>query len=932
VAGKKKGKYAPGKIITLDEIDNQAREEMKIISSKESKKKSKTSTVKSSSLSKKSNIKRSTVKEMESISNSDFNPGSSSNSDNQKEEDKENDKKEHHEDQNKKDKRRTSTVFRGYDEEDQAKKFDEVQRDRSRSTRQIVAKKIFINDEREDEVFDEDVEEKDIVSMASTGDLTPSKVKVRNKRKRKCCANPIRGKENIPRYLILPNDVPKQIWDTYMTFLVIFISFVVPYRVAFITEDEGISNWDITMIIIDSCFAVDIVLNFFTAYINDNKEYVLDRKLIIRHYLLTWFFLDVVSCIPFNLILDVNNYNSLARVSRLPRLYKVIRIIRLTRMLKIAKEKSKLSKYLNEVLSFSIGFERFVFFLAFMVIFVHLAAWFYFFIGSIESDERDAWYFTRNLQDDSNFDLYITCLYFVFTTITTVGFGDISGGTNSERIFCAFLMIFGVLAFSFTTSSLSTLITNMDSRNAKLKTRLAQLNSLNSKYNLNLRLYHKLEKVLKFDHSKHEQFEVGFLNDIPQRLRVELSLHMYQKYIKKLPFLQEKNGHFIAFVCPMLVPQFVPEKEIIYKEGDPVNEVYFLLSGKVGMVLNVESKQHVFMYIEEGHYFGEIDLLSQSIISKGSNKSNSLDNKRKFTTVAMVNWELLLWSKKNMYLADSEFHDVIKSIFSTAERRLKKATDAKKSAAAYYNSLIKKTQNTVFHPFVTRAQSEAEPNIFHARKENLHDEENNTIIEEYEEEDQTFDKLQKSNKKDLMEVGEDSKIEDSKLEESNLTPAKSKRLLNKSQSALTPKAQENDEIWSNATHKPRRLLSSLKKNKDPLSRTLKKKLSDTFLKNLNEEKVQNVHFMQIKSISANFTPEMRLKIKEQGYKLESEDESEDEEKKELEMRLDQLEKIRKVELASKDKTIKELREQLEECNQMIQKMAGLYLKEESDQE
>jgi hypothetical protein len=147
-----------------------------------------------------------------------------------------------------------------------------------------------------------------------------------------------------------------------------------------------------------------------------------------------------------------------------------------------------------------------------------------------------------------------------------------------------------------------------------------------------------------------------------------------------------------------------------------------------------------------------------------------------------------------MYLADSEFHDVIKSIFSTAERRLKKATDAKKSAAAYYNSLIKKTQNTVFHPFVTRAQSEAEPNIFHARKENLNDEENNTIIEEYEEEDQTFDKLQKSNKKDLMEVGEDSKIEDSKLEESNLTPAKSKRLLNKSQSALTPKAQENDEI------------------------------------------------------------------------------------------------------------------------------------------
>ena len=128
------------------------------------------------------------------------------------------------------------------------------------------------------------------------------------------------------------------------------------------------------MLAIDACFFIDIILNFFTAYINDNKEYVLDHKMIIKHYVFSWFLIDLVSTIPFNLILDVNNYNSLARVSRLPRLYKVIKIFRLTRMLKIAKEKSKLSKYLNEVLSFSISFERFVFFMAAMVIIVHLAA------------------------------------------------------------------------------------------------------------------------------------------------------------------------------------------------------------------------------------------------------------------------------------------------------------------------------------------------------------------------------------------------------------------------------------------------------------------------------------------------------------------------------------------------------------------------------
>jgi len=93
----------------------------------------------------------------------------------------------------------------------------------------------------------------------------------------------------------LPNDVPKQYWDYYMTFLVLFISFVVPFRVAFVEDTNESSDWDWILLAIDICFFVDIVLNFFTAYVNENKEYVLERKIIIRHYVLTWFFLDLIS-------------------------------------------------------------------------------------------------------------------------------------------------------------------------------------------------------------------------------------------------------------------------------------------------------------------------------------------------------------------------------------------------------------------------------------------------------------------------------------------------------------------------------------------------------------------------------------------------------------------------------------------------------------
>jgi voltage-gated potassium channel Kch len=55
-------------------------------------------------------------------------------------------------------------------------------------------------------------------------------------------------------------------------------------------------------------------------------------------------------------------------------------------------------------------------------------------------------------------ELYITALYFTVTTITTVGYGDISGTNTTERLVSIFLMILGVVFFSFSTGALTSII------------------------------------------------------------------------------------------------------------------------------------------------------------------------------------------------------------------------------------------------------------------------------------------------------------------------------------------------------------------------------------------------------------------------------------------------------------------------------------------
>ena len=57
---------------------------------------------------------------------------------------------------------------------------------------------------------------------------------------------------------------------------------------------------------------------------------------------------------------------------------------------------------------------------------------------------------------------YFIALYFVIKTISTVGYGDVNPQNTKERIFVIGLMIVGVLAFSFVSGQLSSILLSYD--------------------------------------------------------------------------------------------------------------------------------------------------------------------------------------------------------------------------------------------------------------------------------------------------------------------------------------------------------------------------------------------------------------------------------------------------------------------------------------
>jgi hypothetical protein len=70
--------------------------------------------------------------------------------------------------------------------------------------------------------------------------------------------------------------------------------------------------------------------------------------------------------------------------------------------------------------------------------------------------------------DQNESELYLTSLYYTVTTMTTVGYGDINGASTLERGVSILIMMVGVIAFSFATGSLTSILSNYDQANAKL--------------------------------------------------------------------------------------------------------------------------------------------------------------------------------------------------------------------------------------------------------------------------------------------------------------------------------------------------------------------------------------------------------------------------------------------------------------------------------
>ena len=81
--------------------------------------------------------------------------------------------------------------------------------------------------------------------------------------------------------------------------------------------------------------------------------------------------------------------------------------------------------------------------------------------------------------------------------MTTVGFGDVTVGTTTERIFAIVWMIVGVAFYSYAIGNMTSMIASLDSMNEELTAKMQVLKEFKQRTNMQNKMFWKIKRHLE---------------------------------------------------------------------------------------------------------------------------------------------------------------------------------------------------------------------------------------------------------------------------------------------------------------------------------------------------------------------------------------------------------------------------------------------------
>ncbi|KAL4486830.1 hypothetical protein ABPG72_006662 [Tetrahymena utriculariae] len=428
-----------------------------------------------------------------------------------------------------------------------------------------------------------------------------------------------------------PNGYFKMIFDIIMIFAIIVCIFFNTVEIFFAIDFYDLHPYSYPILdhILLILFILDIVFNLNTGVFNEG-QISKDRVEIFNNYYDGRFLHDALTLLSF--IRKRNNQI-------------VTSFFDFFVFFKIGQVSLKLQQYQQTAgsnikyarLYYSIQLLRLVLFVIFVA---HCVAVIFYgqiiFAEWINFDDTHNWVegSTVVTRSDSWLKLYIFSLYFSVTTMTTVGFGDITPKNGHEAVIVIISMIIACGVFAYTFNLIGSIVSEMNRRQEEFKIRMKKVYTYLSNRNVDQDLKYQVLKFLEFKYNNEntlsQEEEEGILDGLSDNLIYQINYQSKYKILNSgFELFKSFSKEIKDEVCMKLKIIRGNKEEIIFEQDtmqdDP--QMYFIHEGSIEIFFKNKqtknSKESILNVLKEGQFFGEISFFTDKPRSAGARVKSS---------------------------------------------------------------------------------------------------------------------------------------------------------------------------------------------------------------------------------------------------------------------------------------------------------------------
>uniref|UniRef100_A0A804MY07 Potassium channel n=1 Tax=Zea mays TaxID=4577 RepID=A0A804MY07_MAIZE len=402
------------------------------------------------------------------------------------------------------------------------------------------------------------------------------------------------------KFIISPYDSCYRTWETFLLVLVVYSAWICPFELAFLRH----LSWVLFLVenIVNSFFAIDIILTFFLAYL-DKKSYLLvdNPKRIAARYISSWFIFDVCSTIPYQAfgLLFKKHANGLA--------YRILNMLRLWRLRRLSDLFARLEKDIR----LDYYWIRCIKLISVTLFTVHCSGCFNYLIADRYPNPARTWIGAArpDYRSESLWVRYVTSIYWSITTLTTTGYGDLHAENPREMLFSICYMLFNLGLTAYLIGNMTNLVVQGSCRTRNFRDTIHAASQFASRNQLPEYIRDEMLSHICLRYKTESLKQKETLDSLPKGIRSGIAYHLFFPVIEKVYLFRGVSYTCMLQLVTAMEAEYFPPRELVILQNEAPTDVYILVSGAVEERFVIDGVENVQGVMYAGEIFGEIGAL-----------------------------------------------------------------------------------------------------------------------------------------------------------------------------------------------------------------------------------------------------------------------------------------------------------------------------------